>query len=91
MNLMSVSIKIYLIFVRLIVQIVLILTNLNEMISKIKIKSNRSGCKIANLYCKYTRLFIDFPEGRFDYERLTAIIFFGSIHRLINVKILLHH
>ena len=34
---------------------------------------------------------MDFPQGRFDYETLTTINFFENIHRLINVKILLHH
>ena len=34
---------------------------------------------------------MDFPQGSFDYETLTTIIFFESFHRLINVKIHLHH
>ena len=34
---------------------------------------------------------MDFPQGRFDYEALATINFFESIHRLINVKIHLHH
>ena len=38
----------------------------------------------------YQRL-MDFPQGRFDYETFTTIIFFESIHSLINVKINLHH
>ena len=38
----------------------------------------------------YQRL-MDFPEGRFDYEILMAINFFESIHKIINVKIHLHH
>ena len=34
---------------------------------------------------------MDFSEGRFDYETLTTLNSFESIHRLINVKIHLHH
>ena len=36
----------------------------------------------------YHRL-MDFPKGRFDYETLTTVIFFESIHRLISVQIYL--
>ena len=38
----------------------------------------------------YQRL-IDFPQGRFDYEMLTAMNFFESVHTIINVMIHLHH
>ena len=38
----------------------------------------------------YHRL-MDFPKGRFDYETLTTVIFFESIHRLISVQIYLYH
>ena len=38
----------------------------------------------------YQRL-MNFPQGRFNYETLTTLNFFESIHRLINVKIHLHH
>ena len=34
---------------------------------------------------------MDFLQGRCDYETFTTIIFFESIHRLINVKMHLHH
>ena len=34
---------------------------------------------------------MNFPEGRFDYETLTTLNVFGSIHKLINVKTHLHH
>ena len=34
---------------------------------------------------------MDFPHGRFDYETLTTLNFFESVHRIINVKIHLHH
>ena len=34
---------------------------------------------------------MDFLQGRFDYETLITINFFESIHRLIIVKIHLHH
>ena len=33
---------------------------------------------------------MDFSEGRFDYETLSALNFFEGIHRLIDVKIHLH-
>ena len=34
---------------------------------------------------------MDFPHGRFDYETLTTLNFFESLHRIINVKTYLHH
>ena len=34
---------------------------------------------------------MDFPHGRFDYETLTKLNFFVSAHRIISVKIHLHH
>ena len=66
-----------------------------DVINNVKIKNNRSGCKIPKFTLKiyafvYQRL-MDFPQGRFDYETLTTINFFESIHRLINVRIHLHH
>ena len=50
------------------------------MISNIKIKNNRSVCKIVKFMLQvnafvYHRL-KDFPKGRFDYETLTTVIFF---------------
>ena len=38
----------------------------------------------------YQRL-IDFLQGRFDYETTATTIFFENVHRIINVKIHLHH
>ena len=51
---------------------------LKEIISDIKIKNNRSGCKIAKIALQiyafvYQRL-MNFPEGSFDYESLTTIL-----------------
>ena len=43
MNLMSVSMTIYLIFVKMIAQIVLISMNFNDLIWDAKIKNNRNG------------------------------------------------
>ena len=43
MNLMSVSMTIYLIFVKMIAQIVLISMNFNDLIRYAKIKNNRNG------------------------------------------------
>ena len=34
---------------------------------------------------------MDFPHGRFDYETLAASNLFESVHRIINIKIHLHH
>ena len=34
---------------------------------------------------------MDFPHGRFGNETLTTLNFFESVHRIINVKIHLHH
>ena len=34
---------------------------------------------------------MDFPHGRFHYETLAKLNFFESAHRIINVKIHLHH
>ena len=38
----------------------------------------------------YQRL-MDFLQGKFDYETLATLKFFESIHKIINVKIHLHH
>ena len=66
-----------------------------EIISDIKIKNNRRGCKIAKLTLQtyafvYQRL-MDFAEGTFDYEKLATINFFESVHKLIIIKIHLHY
>ena len=34
---------------------------------------------------------MDFPEGRFDYEILMTVNFFEIVHKLINIKMHLHH
>ena len=58
------------------------------------VKNNKSGSKIPKFMlqtyaCVYQRL-MDFPQGKFDYETLTTIIFFENIHKITNVKIHLH-
>ena len=94
MNLMSVSITIYLIFVKMIAQIVLISMNFNDLIRYAKIKTTEMDKKFQNLCYKlvfvYQRL-MDFPQGKFDYETQITIIFFESIYKIINIKIHLHH
>ena len=70
-------------------------SELKEIISDIKIKNNKSGCKIAKftlqIYAFVYQRLMDFPKCRFDYETLTTTNFFENIHRLVNVKIHLHH
>ena len=70
------------------------IAELKDIISDVKIKNNKSGCKILKftlqIYAFVYQRLMDFPQGRFDCETLTAINFFESIHSLINVKILLH-
>ena len=68
---------------------------IKDLISDVKIKNNRNGSKIPKFTLQtyafvYQRL-MDFPQGRFDYETLATINFFESVHRIINVKIQLHH
>ena len=68
---------------------------LKVIISNVKIKNNRSGCKIPKFTLQtyalvYQRL-MDFPQGEFEYETLTTINFFESTHRVINIKIHLNH
>ena len=68
---------------------------LKDIISDVKIKNSRSGCKIPKFTLQiyefvYQRL-MDFPLGRFDYQTFTTIIFFENIPKIINVKIHLHH
>ena len=68
---------------------------LKDIISDVKTKNNRSGCKIPKFTLQtyafaYQRL-MDFPQGRFHYETLTTINFFENVHKFINVKIHLHH
>ena len=64
------------------------------MISDVKIK-NKCCTKIPKFTLQtyafvYQRL-IDFLQGRFDYETTATTIFFENVHRIINVKIHLHH
>ena len=70
------------------------IAELKDIISDVKIKNNKSGCKIPKftlqIYAFVYQRLMDFHQGRFDYETLTTINFFESIHSLINVKILLH-
>ena len=66
-----------------------------DIISDVKIKNNTSQYKIPKFMLPtcafvYQRL-MDFPQCRFDYETLATINFFESIHKIINVKIHLHH
>ena len=64
---------------------------IKELISDVKIK-NKSNTKISKFMLQtyafvYQRL-IDFPQEKFDYK---TVNFFDSVHRIINVKIHLHH
>ena len=64
---------------------------IKELISDVKIK-NKSNTKISKFMLQtyafvYQRL-IDFPQEKFDYK---TVNFFESVHRIINVKIQLHH
>ena len=85
----SVSMTIYLIFFKIHCAD---RSDFNEMKDLI---SDVNGSKIPKFTLQtyafvYQRL-MDFPEGRFDYEILMTINFFESIHKIINVKIHLHH
>lgn len=75
---------------------------LKDIIRHVKIKNNRCWCKFSKFtlqtYALVHQELMNFSEGRFDYETLTTINetmtminFFESIHRLINLKIHLHH
>ena len=59
---------------------------------KIKNKRNKKISKFTLQTCAfvYQRLF-DFPQGKFDYETVITLNIFENVHRIINVKILLHH
>ena len=64
---------------------------IKELISDVKIK-NKSNTKISKFMLQtyafvYQRL-IDFPQEKFDYK---TVNFFECFHRIINVKIQLHH
>ena len=89
MNLMNVVLTIYLIFIKVIVKIV-DFGKLKKLVSNIKIKDNRSGCKIAKFTLKmYTfvyRRLKDFLGGRFDYETLRTINFFVSVHQCLSMS-----
>ena len=68
---------------------------IKDLINDVKIKNGKSSTKIPKFTLQtyafvYQRL-MDFPHGRFDYETLTKLNFFVSAHRIINVKIHLHH
>ena len=68
---------------------------IKDLISDIKIKNNINGSKISKIilqaYAFVFQRLIDSPQDRFDYETLTKINFFESVHRIINAKIHLHH
>ena len=53
---------------------------LEDIISDVKIKNNRNGCKFPKFKLQtyalvYQRL-MDFPQDKFDYETLTRLYFF---------------
>ena len=94
MNFISVSMMIYLIFAKIILQIVMISSNFELRTSNVKIKNNKSRCKIPKftqqIYAFVYQRLLDFPQGRFDYETLTTKNFLEDIYKIINVKINLH-
>ena len=68
---------------------------IKDLINYFKIKNSKSCTKIPKFTLQtyafaYQRL-MDFLHERLDYETLTTLNFFESIHEIINVKIHLHH
>ena len=57
---------------------------IEDLISDVKIKNNRNGFKTPKLtlqtYAFVYQRVMDFSQGRFNYETLTTINFFKSIH-----------
>lgn len=73
-------------------------TNFGEIkdtIADVKVKKRRSSTKIPNLtlqtYAFFYQRLMDFPQGIFDCETVTTLGFFENIHKIINVKLHLHH
>ena len=67
---------------------------IKETIESVKVKSDR-GFKISKvtlqIYAFVYQKLVDFPSGWFDYDALTTQDLFESVHRVVNVKIYLHH
>ena len=65
-----------------------------EKISDVQIKNKKNTCKVAKftlqLYAFVYQKLFDFPK-KFDYETLTTSNLFEYVHKIINVKIHLHH
>ena len=67
---------------------------IKERMSDVTIK-NKQESKIPKFMLQvyafvYQRL-MDFPQRRFDYETLATKELFDLVHKIINIKILLHH
>ena len=68
--------------------------DIKERLSALEIKNNPRS-KIAKstlqLYAYVYQKIIGFPRSKFDYETLTTSDLFIFVHKIINVKIHLHH
>ena len=67
---------------------------IRDRVSSVEIK-NTMQSKIPKstlqLYAYVYQKIMDFPQGRFDYETLTTHDLFVYVHKIINLKIHLHH
>ena len=67
---------------------------IKKTISDVDMKNNprsKISKRILQLYAYVYQKIIDFPRVKFDYETLTTYDMFVYVHRIINVKIHLHH
>ena len=67
---------------------------LKETIGSVKVKKNL-GFKIPKstlqIHAFVYQKFMDFPSGRFDFDALTTQDLFENVHRVVSIKIHLHH
>ena len=68
--------------------------NIKNEIKDVEIKNTRNY-KITNfklqIYASVYQKLMDFPRGKFDHQTLTTNDFFETIHKIVNVKVHLHH
>ena len=70
-------------------------SEIKDMIANVKVKNRRNDtkmpkCTLQTYTFVYQRL-MDFPQGIFDCETVTKLGFFGNVHKIIDVKLHLHH
>ena len=69
-------------------------TEINEKIIEVEVKNSfrtKIAKKTLQIYAFVYKRIMDFPQNTFDYETLTTNDLFVYVHKIINVKIHIHH